>query len=510
RLAPKIMSKGAAVLVREGDRVRAGQVLVRLENRDLAAGVAQSSAAVTAAQAGAQQARTALQMQRVTSSVELQQAEAALRSAQANLAKTRQGPRPEQRQQASQSVVTARAGLEAARARLSMLREGARKQERSQVAGSVARAQQGSEAAHQSVVVAEAALRVAEADYNRTKNLVAQDVVARQQLDHASLQYDSAKAQLAQAKAGEAQALAAFDQAREQQSLVNEGPRTQEIAQAEQGVAQAEAGVKQAQLDLDMATHGGRNEDIVAAQSAVTQAEQGVRNARAAQARNQLKESEVRVAQAGVGQAQAGRLSASTMLAYSTITAPFSGLITARFVDPGSMATPGVPIIVVADDSEYRLEATVPEKLANFLHVGAPVKVRLDALQSDWTANLVQMIPAADAASHSAQVKARLPRDLRVYSGLFGRLLLPTGKRETITVPEKSVWREGSLTGVFVVAEGKAELRMVQLGATRDGAVEVNSGLNDGDAIAVDATGLADGVPVQAIGAPQATRSVQP
>ena len=504
RLAPKIMSKVAAVLVREGDRVRAGQVLVRLESADLAAGVAQSSAAVTAAQATAQQARTALQMQRVASSVDVQQAQAAVRSAQANLAKTNQCPRPEQRQQAEQAVANARAGLEAARSRLSMLKEGARKQERTQVTSGVSRAQQAAEAAHQGVVAAESALRVAQTDCNRMKNLVAQGVVAQQQLDHATMQYETAQAQLAQAKSGEQQALAALDQAREQQSLVNEGPRTQEIQQAEQGVAQAEAGLKQAQLDLDMATRGGRAEDVTGAQAAVTQAEQSLRNARAAQARNQLKESEVRVAQAGVGQAQAGRQSAGVMLGYSTLTAPFAGVITARFVDPGSMATPGVPIIVVADDSQYRLEATVPEKLANTLHVGAAVKVQLDALQADWSATLVQMIPSADASSHSLQVKARLPRDQRVYSGLFGRLLLPTGQRETIVVPEKAIWREGSLTGVFVIADGKAELRMVQLGAAHDGAVEVNSGLRDGEAVAVDATGLADGV------AAQATPAVQP
>jgi RND family efflux transporter MFP subunit len=503
RIAPKIMSKVTAVLAREGDRVRSGQVLVRLENRDLAAGVAQSSAAVAAAQATAQQAHTALQMQQVSSNVDVRQAEAALRTAQANLAKVRQGPRPEQRQQAVQAVANARAGLDSARARLSMLREGARKQERAQAAGGVSRAAQAAEAAHQGVVAAEAALRTAQADYNRVKNLTAQGVVPQQQLDHATLRYESAQAQLAQARASERQAQAALDQAREQQSLVNEGPRTQEIAQAEQGVAQAEAGLKQAQLDLDMATRGGRPEDVVAAQAGVTHAEQALRNARAAQARDQLRESDVRVAQAAVGQAEAGRQSAGVMLGYSTLTAPFAGVVTARSVDPGSMATPGVPIIVVADNSEYRLEATVPEKLANFLHVGAPVKVQLDALQADWTASIVQMIPAADVASHSLLVKARLPRDKRLYSGLFGRLLLPTGQRRLILVPDKAVWREGSLTGVFVIADNKAQLRMVQLGAAHDGALEANSGLREGDVIAADATGLADGVPVQAAGTVQ-------
>lgn len=498
-LAPKIMSKVSEVSAREGDHVLRGEVLVRLESRDLAAGVAQSEAAVAAARAGEKQARTALQMQRVTSSVEVQQAEAALRTARANLAKTRQGPRPEQKQQAEQAVANAQAAVNAARARLEMLREGARKQERAQAGQSVVRAQQAVEAAHQGVIAAEVALRTAEADSNRIKNLVAQNVVARQQLDHVTMQYESAKAQLAQARAGETQANAALEQARQQQSLVNEGPRTQEVQQAQQGLAQAEAGLRQAQLDLDMATRGGRQEDVEAAQAAVDQAEQALRNARAAQSRNQLREADVQAARAAVDQARAGSQAAGVMLTYSTITAPFDGLVTARFVDPGSMATPGVPMLVIADDSEYRLEATVPEKLAELVDVGVRVKAKLDALQAEWDAGVVQVIPAADPASHSLLVKARLPLDPSVYSGLFGRLILPSGSRETLTVPETAVWREGSLTGVFVIADDKAELRMVQLGTVHDGAVEVNSGLEAGEVIAAETTGLSDGAPVEAV-----------
>jgi RND family efflux transporter MFP subunit len=206
------------------------------------------------------------------------------------------------------------------------------------------------------------------------------------------------------------------------------------------------------------------------------------------------------MARASVGQAQAGLQSASVMLGYSTLSAPISGVVTARFVDPGSMATPGVPILVVADDSQYRLEATVPEKLANALHVGMSTQVRLDSLQAEWHVPVVQMIPASDPASHTLRVKARLPRDQRVHSGLFGRLIFATGQRQAILVPDAAVWREGSLAGVFVVADGKAQLRMVQLGARQDGTVEVNSGLDGGETIAATTTGLTDGAAVNSAG----------
>lgn len=496
RIAPKIMSKIVAITVREGDRVRQGQVLVRLENRDLSAGVAQGAAAVAAAKAGEKQARTALQMQRVTSSVEVRQAEAALRAAQANLEKTRRGPRTQQREQAEQAVASAQAAVEQAKAQLDILREGARKQERAQAAEAVKRAEQGVVAAREGVAAAAAALRTAEADYKRMQALADQGVVPQQRLDHARLQYDSARAQLAQAQAAEAQATAGLEQARQQQSLVVEGPRTQEVRQAEQALERAQAGLKQAQLDLDMATVGGREEDVRAAQAAVTQAEQALRNARAAAARDQLRESDVAMAKASVGQAEASFQAARTMLGYASITAPMNGIVTARLADPGSMATPGVPLLVIADDSEYRLEASVPERLANALHVGMSALVRLDSLQAQWPARVVQMIPAADPASHTIQVKARLPRDQRLHSGLFGRLIFATGQRQAITVPATAIWREGSLTGVFVIEDSRAKLRMVQVGAAVEGAVEINSGLEAGEIVATTAAGLTDGVAV--------------
>jgi multidrug efflux pump subunit AcrA (membrane-fusion protein) len=124
------------------------------------------------------------------------------------------------------------------------------------------------------------------------------------------------------------------------------------------------------------------------------------------------------------------------------------------------------------------------------------VRAVLDALGADWEAEVVEMVPAADPASHTFVAKAELPTDERVRSGLFGRLVFPTGERQAMLVPETAVWRQSSLTGVFVVHEGRTHLRMVQLGASRDGRVEVNSGLKEGEMIAADASGLTDGGPV--------------
>lgn len=500
RVGAKIMSKVARVTVNEGDRVSRGELLIKLDDSDLRAQAAQAAAGVDAARAGRRQAQTALEMQRVASDAEVEQARAQLRIAQANLEKVTRGPRPEQRGQAAEALAQAQAAHAAALAQLDLVREGARRQQRAQAAEAVTAAQQAVEAATQQVVAAEAAARTAEADYNRMKALADQDVIPGQRLDHAALQLDSARAQLAQARAGQRQAQAGLEQARQQLSLVEEGPRTQEVQQAEQAVAQAAAGVEQARLELRMADTGGRPEDVASARAAVTQAAEALRNAEAARSRNQLREADVASASAGVGQASAGLQAAQVMLGYASITAPFAGIITDRGVDPGSMAVPGMPLLTIEDDSSYRLEAVVPEKRLSYLHVNSVVDVVLDAIGVRWPAEIVEITPSADSASHTFVAKAELPKDGQVRSGLFGRMIFSVGEHEAIRVPDTAIWRDGSLTGVFVIADGKAELRMVQLGAARDGATEVNSGLEEGEIIAADASGLTDGATVSLSG----------
>jgi RND family efflux transporter MFP subunit len=496
QVAPRLMARLLSVKVHEGEHVRAGQVLAVLDSSDIQAQAAQASASVGAAQASLRQAEAALKMQRVTSSVEVQQAEAALTAARANLEKVKRGPRTEQREQAAQAVNRAQAALDAAQAQLDLVREGARKQQRKQAAEAVAQAQQGLEAAQQGVIAAEAAVRTMEADYQRTKALADQDVVPKQSLDHAQLAKETAQARLAQAQAAEAQARSALEQARQQESLVQEGARTQEVREAEEAVKQAQAGYEQAKLDLQMADRGGRAEDVTGAESQVRQAEEALRNAQAAQGRNQLREADVAAATASVRQAQAGVRSTRVMLDYATIVAPMAGVVTARHVDPGSMASPGLPLFAIEDTSSYRLHATVPENLISSLHVGGTVTVTLATLGGKWEAKVVEIVPAADPASHTFVVKAKLPADERVHSGLFGRLVVHTGEREATVVPESAIWRQGNLTGVFTVSNGQAHLRMVQVGAARSGGVEINSGLRSGEVVAVDASGLSDGDPV--------------
>ncbi|MCL5104494.1 MAG: efflux RND transporter periplasmic adaptor subunit [Armatimonadetes bacterium] len=405
KIAPKIMSNVAAVYVREGDHVRAGQVLIRLESRDLQAQLAQAEAGLNAAAAGSGRAYTAIDLQKA---------------------------------QTSTGIASAEAGLKAAREQLSLVKAGPRKQQRVQ--------------AHLVVAQAQAQFKNAEIELNRYKRLYEQDVVPKQRLDGVQTSYDIAKAQL--------------ESAQEQASLTEEGSRTQEIQSAQQQVRQAE---------------------------------EALRMARASAVQDKMSVSNARVASSQVSQARAGVEFARTQLGYATIISPISGVVSQRMVDPGDTVSPGVPVISVQADSNYRLEATVPESSAANIFVGKRVNVSIGADNRTAVGTVAVVSPAGDPTSHKFVVKVELPATLKARSGEFGRISFPIGYSKGVIVPEVAIHNEGGLPILYIVGEkNRARMQVVKVGRKTDSGVEILSGLTDGDRVIVGNTGvLSDGVSVR-------------
>lgn len=480
-LSAKVMGKLLAVYVHEGDKVRAGQLLARLEGSDLSSNVLQAQAGVLNAQAVFQQAKTGYTMQQAQSSVAIQQAQAALETAQAQLAKAKQGPRPEQILQADEAERRAKAGYEQATAYLSMAKEGARAQHKLQADQMVLSAEQQVSQAEAGLASAKAALANVQADYTRMDNLFQQGIIAKQRFDSVALQLEMSKQSVVQANASVKQANSGLEIARAQASLVKEGSRSQEIIAAEKQQDQARSAYEQARQEAIMAHQGGRWEDIKSAEQAVAQASAGVRAAKAAQSRDQVSEKDIVRASAGIAQAKAGLTGANTMVGYTAIVAPFSGVITSRKADPGTMAMPQMPILAIDDDTVYQLVSQVPERLAAKLTVGDRVMVTVDSLKKSIPATIIEIVPSADPVSRTLMVKANLPRVDRMQSGIFGRLLLNTGSKMQLMIPKSALIERNGLTGVYVIdAAGKAQFTLVTLGKSERNLLQVLSGLQEG------------------------------
>lgn len=201
---------------------------------------------------------------------------------------------------------------------------------------------------------------------------------------------------------------------------------------------------------------------------------------------------------ASIAQAEEERRAAEVAHSYARLEAPFAGVVTVRSVDPGSLATPGAPLLTIERDGAYRLEASVEESRLASIHTGQPVTVSLDALGSPFQARVSEVLPAVDAASRAGTVKIDLPASPRVRSGLFGHALFALGTRRVLAVPSAAVAERGQLQSVMVAEGGTAQARLVTLGRRSGDQVEVLSGLSAGEAvIAPLPPGLTDGAKVE-------------
>lgn len=182
---------------------------------------------------------------------------------------------------------------------------------------------------------------------------------------------------------------------------------------------------------------------------------------------------------------------------YADVQAPFAGIVTAKSVDPGNLATPGAPLLTIERDG-YRLEASVEESKLGSIHVGQPVSVTLDGIDRTLDARVSEIVPAVDAASRSYTVKIDLPAEPGLRSGIFGRARFQLGSRSVLAIPFAAVTERGQLQSVFVEENGFARTRLITLGDQAKDQVEVLSGLTAGEkVISPVPQGLADGARVE-------------
>lgn len=234
------------------------------------------------------------------------------------------------------------------------------------------------------------------------------------------------------------------------------------------------------------------------AQAMFAQAELDLKRAEQLKASQSIPASRYEAATAQFRVAEAALAEANVMRGYTTLRAPFAGVITAKQCDVGDQALPGKPLLVLESPGALRLEASVPEAIAKLLHVGDTLSARFDSVEAPVAATVSELSPSADPVSRTVLVKLDLPSAPELRSGMFGRLTVRTGEKRAVIVPAAALVRRGQMELVFVVRDQKARLRIVRTGAEPDGSVQVLSGLDDGELVVVaDAALLVDGQPLE-------------
>ena len=155
-------------------------------------------------------------------------------------------------------------------------------------------------------------------------------------------------------------------------------------------------------------------------------------------------------AKASIRQAQEIVKEARIALGYSRITSPASGVVVKRMIDPGDLAMPGKPLLVIQTSGALRLEANVREGLISRVILGNDYKVSIETIGKTVLSRIDEIVPYADPTTRTFLVKASLPGTPGIYPGMFGRLLIPVEKEKTLLIPQKAVIRVGQLELVYV------------------------------------------------------------
>jgi len=176
------------------------------------------------------------------------------------------------------------------------------------------------------------------------------------------------------------------------------------------------------------------------------------------------------------------------MLDYATLRAPYNGVVVDKQVQQGDTVIPGQTLLTLYDPDHMQLVANVRESLANKLQIGQVVAAKLESMDEQCSATVREVVPQADLGSRSFQVKVSGPCPPGIYSGMFGRILLPLEDEELTVIPVAAVRQIGQLTVVEVVELGELVRRNVQLGRTIDEGAEVLAGIQPGEQVWVPAT----------------------
>ena len=210
-----------------------------------------------------------------------------------------------------------------------------------------------------------------------------------------------------------------------------------------------------------------------------------------------LSQAEFDNAQAKARVAVAAVTEAETMLSYTRVTAPFAGVITRKHTDVGDLATPGKPLLDMEDSTALRLEADVPEAVVGKLTLGDKLPVRISALEKELEGVISEIAPAADPNSRTFLVKLDLPGTSGLRAGQFGRVAMPVGETSALRFPAAAIVKRGQMELVFIVADGRAQLRIVKTGKRIGDEVELVSGVSAGEKIVIEnAASLMDGQPL--------------
>ena len=207
-------------------------------------------------------------------------------------------------------------------------------------------------------------------------------------------------------------------------------------------------------------------------------------------------------AQAALEDANSRLASAEKAYRSTTVTSPFSGVVSERPVSPGDVVQPGSALFTVVDPSSMRLEASVPAEQLASIRIGVPVNFTVSGYPGrQFVGRITRINPTADPTTRQVRIYVSIPNAGRaLVGGLFANGRMSSATRMGLVVPASAVDVRGSAPTVMRIKQGKAERVQVQIGLSDQSSetIEVISGLVAGDTLLLGAAqGITPGTAVR-------------
>lgn len=195
----------------------------------------------------------------------------------------------------------------------------------------------------------------------------------------------------------------------------------------------------------------------------------------------------------------------NAMMAYTTLTAPFSGIITQKNAETGSIANPGMPLLMIEQSGNLQVSVAIAENDINKVKLGEAATVNIKSTNKNFIAKVSQINPSSQFSGGQYIIKLSIPENAKqgLYAGMYVNVNIETKDKITVQtdavlVPVSSIIHKDELTGIYTVSTSNtALLRWVQLGKIYGDKVEVLSGLNKNETFIATANGkLFNGVKV--------------
>jgi len=194
-------------------------------------------------------------------------------------------------------------------------------------------------------------------------------------------------------------------------------------------------------------------------------------------------EQSLAAAESGIRHADEVVKEAKIALGYAELTAPETGEVLKKMAEPGDLALPGKPLMILRTSRRLILEAYVREGLIGTVRPGDALFVVLKTLGRTVQAEVKEIVPYADPKTRTFLVRATLPIVDGLYPGMYGKLRVPLSTVEVITLPEKAIQRVGQLELVRVKTPEGWQRRYIRIGNKIGDDVEILSGLKAGEIV---------------------------